>query len=77
MTKQHDLQVGDVVQIDPEHDNRFGGCFMQITEVKSWGVQGFVKTPGQGDAYYRCEYEQMHKIGAAEWMHADAPDEDR
>lgn len=33
-----DIKPGDVVQIDPSHDERFGGCFMLVTDVKSWGA---------------------------------------
>ncbi len=38
------VQVGDVVQIDPEHDPRFGGCLMVVTELKpAWnGLVGYV-----------------------------------
>jgi len=62
------LDVGDVVQIDPAHDDRFGGCFMMITEPKSWGAQGFVRVPAGGLAYYRCPSTAMHFIGRAEWI---------
>lgn len=62
--------VGDVVQIDPAHDERFGGCFMVITEPKPWGAQGYVTIPGEsgGQAYYRCPSAAMHFIGLAEWF---------
>ena len=53
-------QVNDVIQIDSEHDERFGGCFIQVTEVKSWGVKGFVAIPGnvgeRGQAFYLHSY---------------------
>lgn len=63
------IQVGSVVQIDPEHDPKFGGCFMVVDELKSWGVQGYVQIPGHrgGQAYYRCPFESMAFIGQAEW----------
>ena len=60
-----------MVQIDPTHDPRFGGCFMLVEEVKSWGVQGFVKLPAQGDAYYRVPFEHCMRIGTAEWVPED------
>lgn len=63
------LEKGDVVQIDPDHDPTFGGCFMVVTEPKSWGAQGYIKVPGhEGVAYYRCPNNAMHKIGKAEWV---------
>lgn len=69
MLKQRKLEVGDVVQIDPEFDDVFGGCFMTVTEPKSWGAQGYVKPlkREQGLAYYRCEFENMEFVGKAIW----------
>lgn len=69
----HDVQVGDVVQIEPnEETDWFGGCLMTVTEVKIWGVQGFVAMPverGQppAKAYYRVKHGQYARIGQAEW----------
>lgn len=63
-----ELKYGDVVQIDPDHDNRFGGCFMTVTEPKSWGAQGFCVSPAEkGSYYYRCKFENMELVGHAEW----------
>lgn len=66
------MNINDVVQIDPEHDKCFGGCFMIVTEVYAWGVQGYVQIPSKGDkggqAYYRCKFENFHPIGRAEWV---------
>lgn len=68
------LQVGDTVQIDPAYDPRFGGCFMQVTEPKPWGAQGFVPIPdGEGvqRAFYRCPGEHMAYVGEAPWVSAE------
>lgn len=66
---KRELEVGDVVQIDPKHDTVFGGCFMVVTEPKSWGAQGYCSSPGlDGLAYYRCKFENMEYIGKAEWV---------
>ncbi len=66
------VQVNDVVQIDPEVDGMFGGCLMIVTEVKLWGVQGYVQIPGQGEAggqaYYRCKFGDFEFIGHACWI---------
>ena len=69
------VAVDDVVQIDPAHDDIFGGCFLLVTEKKSWGVQGFVHIPGGGDAYYRCPFDCLEYIGPAAWIHAATPEE--
>lgn len=57
------------MQINPEHDDIFGGAFMVITEPKSWGAQGYVQMleQGRGLAYYRCPSHAMAFIGRAEW----------
>lgn len=64
------ININDVVQIDPAHDGVFGGCFMIVTELYSWGVQGYVQIPGEkgGQAYYRCKFEHVYRIGSAEWI---------
>ena len=70
-----EVRAGDVVQIDPAHDPRFGGALLVVTEPKSFGVQGYVAVPaapaGQR-AYYRVASERFVRIGTAEWRVADA-----
>lgn len=61
------MNIGDVVQLNPKLD-KFGGCFMIVTEPKSWGAQGYVTVPGKGIAFYRANTEDMVKIGEAQWM---------
>jgi len=65
---QPDLKKGMIVQIDPEHDNMFGGCLLIVTEVKSWGVQGYVDVPGKGQAYYRVGHGKFTYAGEVAWM---------
>lgn len=64
------LEEHDVVQIDPGHDANFGGCFMTVSEPKSWGATGFVEVPGKekGEAYYRCEFANMEYVGKAPFV---------
>ena len=63
------LIIGDVVQIDPEHDEKFGGCFMVVSEPKSWGAKGYISIPGEkGLAYYLCIFDHMEFIGHAAWV---------
>jgi len=72
------VRVHDVVQIDPAHDSVFGACFLVVTEVRDWGVIGYVRVPGQGDkggdAYYRVKFEHIGWIGPAEWAHPEDED---
>lgn len=60
---KRDIICGRVVQLDPEktENKMFAGCFLVITEAKSWGVQGYVQAIGEdgkkgGQAYYRAKY---------------------
>lgn len=80
MEASEGLRVGDVVQLDPtvhaaseeSPGGFFAGCFMLVTEVKSWGAQGFVSIPTErgkppGAAYFRSPWSQMEKVGRAAW----------
>lgn len=57
------IEVYDIVQLDPEEteNKMFAGCLMIVTEVKAWGVQGYVQALGEkgeapkGQAYYRAK----------------------
>ncbi len=64
-----EIAVNDVVQINPESDPKWGGCFLVVTEVKSWGIQGWLRIPMQsGSAHYRAPYEHIARVGVAEWV---------
>ena len=70
-------EVGDIVQIDPSHDECFGACFMVITEPKSWGGQGYFQGFNEdGQAFYRVKFENAVKVGRAEWVAPDVEGED-
>ena len=60
--------IGAVLQIAPEHSEMFGACFLQATEIKPWGVQGFVRVPGGGNAFVRVKWEHLAVIGMAVWV---------
>lgn len=73
------VAVGSVVQIDPNHDPMFGGHFLSVTEIKSFGVQGYCAAFGNGEeksglAYYRVAWESIEYIGRAAWF-ADCGEE--
>lgn len=69
-------EVGDIVQLNPEkcRNPMFAGCFMVISEPKSWGTQGYVQALGEngrpgGAAYYRAQFEEISlPLGKAEWI---------
>lgn len=68
-TKTIDLKPGDIVQIKPGSDKTFGACLMIVTEVRSWGAQGYFHIPGRdGLAFYRANHENMTLVGSAAWV---------
>ena len=64
-----DVVVGDVVQINPDNDEVFGGCFLVVEEVKSWGFQGYCSMPGKdgGVFHHRVKREDCSRVGPAFW----------
>jgi hypothetical protein len=77
--QKRDLKVGDIVQINPEKD-KYGGFFLVVTEVKCFGVQGYllshcnfpaVRIASSGKAFLRVAWEDMEYIGESYWIHED------
>jgi hypothetical protein len=76
------LAVGEIVQINPEMDINpmFGACLLVVTELKSWGVMGYVQGLGSdgkigGQAYIRLPFDQIEKTnGMAVWAIGDEPE---
>lgn len=71
------VQIGDIVQLDPEKtENRmFAACLMVVSELKPWGVQGYVQGLGEGgepggQAYYRAQWGTFEPCvgGKAVWL---------
>lgn len=59
------IEVNDIVQISSEinhQDGFWAGNLCIVTEVKSWGVQGYCRTEG-GNAYIRLKTGQFEKVG--------------
>ena len=63
------IRAGDIVQVAPEKEV-FGGCMVVVTEVRSWGVQGYVQNAGQdGLAYIRLKFDDFELTGGkAQWV---------
>jgi hypothetical protein len=73
--EKYDIQVGDVVQLIPEH--KFGGMLVVCTEPKSWGCQGYLMsqfsfggaTRFKGVAYLRPEFKDFEYVGKIQWIY--------
>lgn len=65
----HDVKVGDIVQVAPDKE-MFGACMVVVTELKSWGIQGYVQSAGvAGQQYIRLKSDEYEYTGGrAIWM---------
>lgn len=73
--------VGDVFQITEAHGRQgWIGAFVLATEIKSWGIQGFVVSVKTHDeqqrAFIRLKWEEIQCIGHAWLVPADVLDGD-
>ena len=67
--KGRQLVPGDIVQIGEAPANlAFAYCLMVVTEIRSWGIQGYVQDMGTreqvgGPAYYLATWEEIEPTG--------------
>jgi len=59
------IKVNTVVQINENGQEGWVGCLVQVDEIKSWGIVGYVKIPAQGNAYIRLKENEIDFIGLA------------
>lgn len=64
-----DIRIGEIVQVNPEYET-FGGCMVVVTEVKTWGIQGYVQSAGvPGQQYIRLKTDDFESTGGkAVWV---------
>ena len=67
MNKQ--IQINSIVQVNPEFEI-FGGCMVVVTELKEWGIQGYVQSAGvPGQQYIRLKWKDIENTGGkAVWV---------
>ncbi len=82
MTKEEyeiaDFRVGDVFQITPEHGRKgWIGAFVLATEIKTWGIQGFVHMitdhESMGSAFIRLNPQDIEFVGHAPMIPGEQP----
>lgn len=77
MKNNENIKPGDVVQLIPEFENQMlAGCMVTVTEVKSFGCQGYVQCTGEngkmgGQAYIRPRWDEMEYVGQAPFIIGD------
>lgn len=69
------IELHNIVQLNPETtlNIMFAGCLMVVTELRDWGVIGYVQALGHdnkrgGQAYYRAKWDEIELCGRAEWV---------
>lgn len=73
------LLPGDIVQITNDQHHWYP-CILVVSELKSFGIQGFVFMPsndgsGTGEAYIRLRHGEFERVGAAVIMSPGLADE--
>lgn len=62
------LEVGDIVQIDPDVET-FGGCLVTVNEANGSKVMGYAQVPGSGQAYIFLQPGKYALTGGvAKWV---------
>lgn len=80
--EKRELQPGDLLQFNPEHEV-YGGQIVMVTEPKCFGCQGvlFLDREYQnlsrykGRAFIRPKFEEVEFIGRIEWYYEDAEED--
>ena len=69
----NDIAIGDIVQVTPNKEV-FGACMVVVTELKSWGIQGYVQSAGvPGQQFIRLRFEDFERTGGkAVWVRGQA-----
>ena len=71
---QEEIKVGDIVQVSPDKE-MFGACMVVVTELKSFGIQGYVQSAGvNGQQYIRLKFDEFESTGGkAVWVVGEQP----
>ena len=69
-----EIKVSDIVQVSPDKE-MFGGCMVVVTEVKSWGIQGYVQSVSiKGQHYIRLANDDFESTGGkVVWIVGEQP----
>ncbi len=67
------VKVNSIVQINETGVEGWTGCLVQVTELKGFGIQGYVQIPKGGPAYIRLNWDQFEYVGEATMIPSDEP----
>jgi len=69
------MEKNQIVQvINPEH--HWYAALVVVDEVKSWGIQGYLTIPQQGQAFIRLENKDIEVVGQAVIVAQESEEED-
>lgn len=71
----NELKRGSIIQAN-ENAGDWCGTVLIVDEVKSWGVQAFVRVPMKGDAFIRLTPEQFEILSNGEAVFMPKEDDD-
>ena len=77
------LHIHDLVQINPDYDEIFGGHLLVVTEPKEWGCQGYIigriigAVEFNGRAYLRVKWEDMEYVGHLVWVETEREEDSK
>lgn len=70
------IKVNDIIQLLEDAQEGWVGCLLIVSEIRSWGVLGYVKLPLQGDVYLRVPWGQFGIVGEALLVHPNSVNEE-
>ena len=62
MSERKSVSENDIVQAVPG-ETEWAPALVVVSEVRSWGIQGYTSIPRGGDAYIRLTWDQFEKTG--------------
>lgn len=76
MTDERKFEAGDIVQLGGEDvgNPMFRHCMLTVTDVRQWGVMGYVQALGEGGkegghAFYKAGWDEFEATGGrAVWV---------
>ena len=61
--EMENVKENSIVQINENGGDGWVGCLVQVSELKTWGVQGWVQIPKGGQAHIRLRWDEIDHIG--------------
>ena len=69
--ERNNVKRNMVIQANEKAPGEWCGCLLIVDEVKSFGVQAYLRVPFKGNVYVRLSWEQFDIIGYAVMVETD------